>query len=391
MNKFYPLKIKDIRRETDDCVSIAFDIPTDLATIFAYKSGQYLTFRAIINEKEVRRSYSICSSPLDNEWRVAVKKVENGVFSTFANEVLKRGDVLETMPPSGHFVIENVFENTDKSLVNTDKSFRNTDKSLGNTDKSLGNTDKSLKNTDKHYIFFAAGSGITPIIAHIKTLLRSDNDVKCTLIYGNKRTASIIFREDIDALKNQFMSRLRVVHILSRERTDVDLLRGRLDNDKIALLFEKMPEILRGSAFFICGPEDMTMTIKTVLLSQNIEAKRIYFELFGTKTKQKTIKSAPKADELPRSIATIKLDGITFDVPIFNNTAVLDAALEAGADLPFACKGGVCCTCRAKLTEGKVEMLVNYSLTEEEVERGFILTCQAVPLTPHIVVDFDIK
>ena len=370
MNKFYPLKIKDIRRETDDCVSIAFDIPTDLATIFAYKSGQYLTFRTKINEKEVRRSYSICSSPLDNEWRVAIKKVENGVFSTFANQQLKRGDVLETMPPSGHFVMDNVLENTDKSL---------------------GNTDKSLKNAAKHYIFFAAGSGITPIIAHIKTLLRSDSDVKCTLIYGNKRTSSIVFREDIEALKNQFMSRLRVVHILSRERTDVDLLRGRLDNDKIALLFEKMPEILRGSAYFICGPEDMTATIKTALLNQNIEAKQIHFELFGTKTKRKDVKSTPKADELPTSIATIKLDGITFDVPIFNDTAVLDAALEAGADLPFACKGGVCCTCRAKLMEGKVEMAVNYSLTEEEVERGFILTCQAVPLTPHIVVDFDIK
>ena len=377
MNKFYPLKIKDIRRETDDCVSIAFDIPTDLATTFAYKSGQYLTFRTKINEKEVRRSYSICSSPLDNEWRVAIKKVENGVFSTFANQQLKRGDVLETMPPSGHFVMDNVLENTDKPLRNADNS--------------VGNTDKSLKNIGKHFVFFAAGSGITPIIAHIKTLLRNDDSVKCTLIYGNKRTSSSVFREDIDALKNQFMSRLRVVHILSRERTDVDLLHGRLDNDKIALLFEKMPEILRGSAYFICGPEDMTMTIKTALLNQNVEAKRIHFELFGTKSKQKDVKSTPKADELPTSIATIKLDGVTFDVPIFNDTAVLDAALEAGADLPFACKGGVCCTCRAKLTEGKVEMTVNYSLTEEEIERGYILTCQAVPLTPHIVVDFDIK
>lgn len=356
MSRFYPLKIKDIRRETDDCVSIAFDVPTDLKATFAYKSGQYLTFRTEIEGKEVRRSYSICSSPLDNEWRVAVKKVENGVFSTFANTQLKRGDILETMPPSGHFV-----------------------------------ADIFLENTDNHYVFFAAGSGITPIISHIKTLLRSNDDVKCTLIYGNKRTSSIVFRETIEALKNQFMSRLRVVHILSRERTDVDLLHGRLDNEKIALLFEKMPEILRGPQFFICGPEEMTTTIKTALLNQNIDPKRIHFELFGTKTKQKRMESTPKADELPTSTATIKLDGLTFDIPIFNDTPVLDAALEAGADLPFACKGGVCCTCRAKLMEGKVEMSVNYSLTEEEVNNGFILTCQAVALTPHIIVDFDIK
>lgn len=368
MSKFYPLKIKDIRRETDECVSIAFDVPSDLQPVFAYKSGQYLTFRSKIDEKEVRRSYSICSSPLDNEWRVAVKKVENGVFSTFANAHLKRGDVLDVMPPSGHFVADNLGQNAVDNLENS--------------------TDLPTEN----YVFFAAGSGITPVISHIKTLLRSHKNAHCTLVYGNKRTSSIVFREDIEALKNQFMSRLRVVHILSRERTDVDLLHGRLDDQKIALLFEKMPEILRGSHFFICGPEAMTLSVKAALIDKNVNIQNIHFELFGTnlgskKTETKTKKTA----EIPTSIATIKLDGIIFDVPIVNENTVLDAALEAGADLPYACKGGVCCTCRAKLIEGKIEMAVNYSLTEEEVAHGFILTCQAVPLTERIVVDFDVK
>ena len=364
MSKFYPLKIKDIRRETNECVSIAFDMPSDLQAIFAYKSGQYLTVRSKIDEKEVRRSYSICSSPLDNEWRVAVKKVENGVFSTFANTHLKRGDTLDVMPPSGHFVANN-FDNLDNDL-----------------------TDSTVEN----YVFFAAGSGITPVISHIKTLLRSHKNSNCTLIYGNKRTSSIVFREDIEALKNQFMSRLRVVHILSRERTDVDLLHGRLDADKIALLFEKMPDILRGSHFFICGPEVMTLGIKSALINKNINAQSIHFELFGTNlSRKKSDLPTKKTAEIPTSIATIKLDGMTFDVPIFNENSVLEAALEAGADLPYACKGGVCCTCRAKLIEGKIEMAVNYSLTEEEVNNGFILTCQAMPLTERIVVNFDVK
>jgi ring-1,2-phenylacetyl-CoA epoxidase subunit PaaE len=356
MNKFYALKIKDIRQETADCVSISLEVPTDLQPVFAYKSGQYLTFRTKIDEKEVRRSYSICSAPHENEWRVAVKKVENGVFSTFANQALKQGDVIDVMPPSGHFILNN-------------------------------SENKGAQN----YVFFAAGSGITPVISHVKTLLMGDKTAHCTLIYGNKRTSSIVFREDIEALKNQFMSRLRVVHILSKERTDIDLLSGRLDAHKIGLLFEKMPEILRGSHFFICGPEDMTLTIKAALINQNIDSKTIHFELFGTQKPKKTFVAANKSVDTPTSIATIKLDGISFDVPIYNENTVLDAALDAGADLPFACKGGVCCTCRAKLVEGKIEMAVNYSLTEEEVNNGFILTCQATPLTERIAIDYDVK
>jgi ring-1,2-phenylacetyl-CoA epoxidase subunit PaaE len=357
MSKFHALKIKDIRQETADCVSIAFDVPMDLQPVFAYKSGQYLTFRAKIDGKDVRRSYSICSSPLDSEWRIAVKKVENGVFSGFANTELKRGDSIDVMPPSGHFIVGN-----------------------------------SVENNAQNYVFFAAGSGITPIISHIKTLLRSDKTAHCTLVYGNQRTSSIVFREEIEALKNQFMSRFKVVHILSRERTDVDVSKGRLDAAKMAVLFEKMPDILRGPHFFICGPEDMTLSIKAALINKNIDPKNIHFELFGTQLKsKKALNTSPKTSDVPSSIATIKMDGITFDVPIFNDNSVLDAALEAGADLPFACKGGVCCTCRAKLIEGKVEMSVNYSLTEEEVANGFILTCQAVPLTARVVVDFDVK
>jgi ring-1,2-phenylacetyl-CoA epoxidase subunit PaaE len=350
---FYALKIKEIKKETADCVSVLFDIPEHLAPNFTFKQGQYLTLKTTVDGEEIRRSYSICSAPFENELRIAIKHVEGGIFSTYANKKLKKGDTLEVSKPDGRF----------NTLLNF--------------------------NNKKHYVLIAAGSGITPILSILKSILKEEPQSEVTLIYGNKNAASVIFREEIEGLKNKNMQRLRVFHVLSRERVDSELLHGRINAAKMKDFIGKVPEILRGFEYLLCGPEDMINEVREVLNSFKIDKKNIHFELFGTnKTKhEKTVISTEKIV----STATIKLDGISFDVPIHEGEAVLDAALRVGADLPFACKGGVCCTCRAKITEGVVEMEVNYALDHEEVERGYILTCQAIPKTARLVIDFDVK
>jgi ring-1,2-phenylacetyl-CoA epoxidase subunit PaaE len=349
---FYSLQVKDIRQETNDCVSVAFDVPPQYKAVFAFQQGQYLTLKTHIEGEEVRRSYSICTAPDDNDVRVAIKQVEEGKFSTYANRILKQGDVMEAMPPMGHFY-----------------------------------TPLSISN-EKNYIFFAAGSGITPIISNIKAILTTEPKSRCTLLYGNQRVSSIIFKEDIEALKNQHLGRFQVFNILSRENTESSLLHGRLETTKITDFVTKIPQILRGDAFFACGPIEMTEAVRDVLTQRGIEEEKIHFELFNapkTKAKQKIIASAVE------SHARIKLDGLTIDVPIDKGQNILDAAQSIGVDMPYACKGGVCCACRAKLVEGEIEMQVNYALTKTEVEQGFILTCQAVPKTKKVVIDFDSK
>jgi ring-1,2-phenylacetyl-CoA epoxidase subunit PaaE len=268
---------------------------------------------------------------------------------------LKKGDTLEVSVPDGRFYPRH--------------------------------TDISNKN---NVFLFAAGSGITPVLSILKTVLHNSPESPVTLIYCNRTAASVIFREQIEGLKNQYLGRLRVVHILSRERMDTEWQRGRMDAAKMAQLFEKIPDMTEGDQYFICGPEDMTQVVRAELEKKGVSASKIHFELFGTGYK------GPKRDSVAVSEtviarAEIKLDGVRFEVPIHEGQAVLDAALAAGADLPFACKGGVCCTCRAKLTTGQVEMDVNYALDPEEVEAGFILTCQSHPKTPTLTVDFDIK
>ncbi|MBL7826625.1 MAG: phenylacetate-CoA oxygenase/reductase subunit PaaK [Saprospiraceae bacterium] len=353
--KFYPLKISDIRRETQECVSIAFDVPSELQGTFQFTQGQYLTLRTHLGNEEVRRSYSLCSSPLENEWRVAVKKVDGGVFSTFANETLKRGDTLEVAPPDGRFFPEG---------LQVDKP--------------------------GEYVFFAAGSGITPVISIIKTILERSPESRITLVYGNKRAATVIFREQIEGLKNRHLGNFQVVHILSQERVDVPWQSGRINADRLNDLLEMLPEVLNADQFFICGPEDMIHTVRAGLEARNIPKQKIHLELFGT-NQQRHQKQQQKTSGTVIATAEIKLDGVRFEVPIHEGQALLDAAMAVGADMPFACKGGVCCTCRAKLTEGKVEMEANYALDEDEVEAGFILTCQSHPLTPTLKVDFDQK
>ncbi len=349
---FHKLTVKDIKHETSDCVSIAFDIPAELQKEFRFIQGQNITIKTGLDE--TRRSYSICSTPLDNELRVAVKKVTNGVFSTFAMEKLKNGDVLEVMSPTGTFFTE----------VKADNK--------------------------KEYVFFAAGSGITPVISIIKTILKTEAKSSVTLIYGNKNVSSIIFKEELEALKDKHLERFTIYHILSREKTDSDFNNGRIDIDKCNHI-SRLINFNKVDDFFICGPEQMIFNVKDFLKGWGIDSKKIHFELFTTPTREHT-KIYTAVKEIPEegSAITVTLDGRSFEFMLdYNGNTILDAALAEGADAPFACKGGVCCTCKAKLLEGKVEMESNYGLDKSELKAGFILTCQSHPRTKKVVVDYD--
>jgi ring-1,2-phenylacetyl-CoA epoxidase subunit PaaE len=353
---FHKLTIKAIRKETSDCVSIALDIPPEFKNDFLFREGQNITIKSVMNGEEIRRSYSICSSPFDNELRVAVKRVYDGAFSTFANQKLKEGDILDVLPPTGTFFTE------------------------------LNNTNK------KNYVFFAAGSGITPIISIIKTILLTEPESSVTLVFGNKNVSSIIFKEQLEALKDKYLQRVSIYHILSRERTEAEINYGRINADKCKQL-SRLIDFEGIDQFFICGPEAMIFTIKEFLESKCIESSKVHFELFTTPArKNKKISSGIKAKREEGSEITVKSDGRSFNFKLdFDSNTILDAALAEGADLPFACKGGVCTTCRAKLIEGEVEMETNYGLEPDEIKAGFILTCQSHPRSKKVVVDFDAK
>ncbi len=355
--QFYQLKIKEIIKETPDCVSLCFDVPTELESAFKYKEGQNITIKKIIQGNEVRRSYSICSAPHDNKLKVAIKKVENGLFSTFANEDLHKGDTLEVMPPSGRF----------NAHLSTDKN--------------------------SNYLAIAAGSGITPIISIIKHTMHVQPNCKFTLIYGSKNRSSIIFFEELESLKNKFMEQFTFINILSREKTDAELFHGRINDKKLSDL-SKVINVRSFDAVYLCGPETMIHSSSDFLIKNGLDKSKIHFELF-TSPLQSAVKQQSLKEEIPsglKSNITIKLDGrsFMFDLP-YKGGSILDEALIQGADLPYACKGGVCCTCRAKLLEGSVSMDVNYALEEEEIQQGFILTCQAHPTSDKVVIDFDVK
>jgi ring-1,2-phenylacetyl-CoA epoxidase subunit PaaE len=357
MPKFHPLTVSDVRKETDDTVSVAFEVPETLKSDYQFIQGQYLTLKAVIDGEEVRRSYSICRSPLDNELRVAIKKVEGGKFSTYANEHLKAGQVLDVMTPLGRFY-------THLDPVQ-----------------------------EKHYVAFAAGSGITPVLAHMRTILQTEPKSRFSLIYGNKRTGSIIFKEEIEDLKNEYMERLRVFHVLSREQNEVPMLFGRIDNEKCHLFLKYFIEPSDIDEVFICGPAPMIESVRTELESAGVDKKKVHFELFASPQQLAQKQEDKQGKESRKNIQAkvqIILDGVStmFEMES-EDTNILDAALKHGADLPYACKGGVCATCRARIEEGTVAMDVNYSLEPDDLERGFVLTCQAHPTSDHVVVNFD--
>lgn len=351
--KFYPIKVKNIEKTTVDCSVITFDIDETLAKDFAYKQGQYLTLRANINGEEVRRSYSLCSSPLDNEWKVAVKKIHEGKFSTFVNEQLNVGDTLDVMQPNGRFYVECAPENA------------------------------------KNHVAFAAGSGITPILSIIKTHLQTEPNSTFKLFYVNQAIPTIILKEEIEALRNIYLGRFEVYHFLTRQVRDVEFLNGRLDEDKMNFIFDKIVDAKNIDEAFVCGPNEMIFMVRDFLKEKGISEDNVHFELFNTgNLKQKKKERVVDTSKMSEIHVIEGGKTVVFSIPQKSDN-ILDAGTKQNMDLPFACKGGVCCTCRAKLIEGEVDMEVNYALEKDEVEAGYILTCQSIPLSEKVVVNFD--
>lgn len=355
MAKFHSIKVADVYKVTKDCSVITFDIPADLKEEFQFKQGQHLTVRANINGKDERRSYSLCSSPIENKWQVAVKKINEGVFSTFVNDTLKKGDSLDLIAPHGAF-------HTD---VNSAQA--------------------------KNYIAFAAGSGITPILSIIKTHLAAEPNSTFKLFYLNRTVKSIIFKEEIEQLKNKYFGRFEIFHFLTKEHRNIELLNGRFTKEKLQILTDKIIDIPSTDDCFICGPEQMIYLLRDELTAAGLPAAKIHFELFNTgmseEDKQRISKIVEK--KVDGTEVTIIDGGKEFHFVMdeaYDN--ILDSAIAAGADLPFACKGGVCSTCRCKIIEGTAEMKVNYALDASEVAKNYTLSCQAVPTSKKIVVDF---
>jgi ring-1,2-phenylacetyl-CoA epoxidase subunit PaaE len=357
MSKFHRIKIADIYKETKDCSVISFEIPVELQEEFQYSQGQHLTLKSSIDGKEERRSYSLCTSPIENKWKVAVKKINGGVFSTFVNEKIKKGDYLELMPPNGDFFIP----------VNPSES--------------------------KNYIAFAAGSGITPILSIIKTHLALEPQSTFKLFYLNRSVKSIIFKEEIELLKNKYFDRFEIFHFLTKEHRNIELLNGRFTKEKLQVLSSKIIDIPAIDDCFICGPEEMIFLIRDELVSAGLSQDKIHFELFSTGNSEEDKQRISKILEqkVEGTEVTIIDGGKEFHFTMdddFDN--ILDGALAAGADLPFACKGGVCSTCRCQIISGTVEMKINYALDENEVAKGLILSCQAVPTSKNVVIEFGV-
>ncbi len=357
MAKFHPIKVKDVYKETKDCSVISFDIPHEIKQDFNYSHGQHLTLRAFIDGQEVRRSYSLCSSPVEDQWKVAVKKINGGLFSSFIHESLKKGDVVEVMPPIGVFNVK----------IEPEKA--------------------------KNYIVFAAGSGITPILSIIKTHLALEPESRFQLFYLNRSVKSIIFKEEIEQLKNKYFGRLEIFHFLTKEHRSIELLNGRFTKEKLQTLTEKIIDVPSVDDCFICGPEAMIFLIRDELMAAGLAKEKIHFELFNTghseADKERTSRALEKKVEGTQ--VTIIDGGKEFHFVMdddFDN--ILDGALAAGADLPFACKGGVCSTCKCKVVEGSVEMKINYALDDKEVAQNLVLSCQAVPTSEKVVVDFAV-
>ncbi len=351
---FHPLSVRSIHRETPDAVSVVFDVPEHLADAFRFKQGQYLTLRTQIDGQDIRRSYSICSAPHEGSLRVAVKLLEGGLFSTYVNRRLQPGDILQVMAPQGRFYTP------------------------------LDAQNKRL------YVAFASGSGITPIISIIKTTLYQEPHSHFILFYGNKGFDNIMFREELEALKNNYPDRLAFHHVLSRESLGSPLFQGRLDAEKCRQYCQYIFNPQQVDACFLCGPEEMIFGIKDALIECGMEPSHIHFELFATSMPGvRPAAPASTKTSLEASVTVIQ-DGLTFDFRLpSDGSTLLDAAMRAGADLPFSCKGGVCSTCKARILEGEASMELNYGLEPDEIAAGYVLTCQAHPKTNRLVVSFD--
>jgi len=355
--KFQKIKVRDIYKDTDDCSVITLDMPSGLADEYRFRQGQHLIFRLMDNGEDLRRTYSLCSSPIDNEWKVAVKRIPDGRFSSLVEDSLQPGDVLEVMPPSGTFGVD----------IHPEQA--------------------------KNYLFFAAGSGITPILSMIKTHLALEPKSTCKLFYVNRTAKSIIFKEELEQLRNKYFGRLEIYYFLTKERRDIELFNGRFDDEKMKVLTESFIDIPDTSEVFLCGPESMVDYVSGYLVNAGLPKELIHYELFVTGLSEEDIKRMERlSQQRVEGVELTIVDGgkeFTFTMTNdFDN--ILDAALAAGADLPFACKGGVCSTCKCQVMEGEVEMKINYALEEKEVAQNYVLSCQAVPKTDKIKVNFDV-
>jgi len=347
MSKFHSLTIKEIRKETPNVVSVVFDIPRALKNEFKFEAGQYITLKKRIAGEEVRRAYSICSTPNSGELRIAIKAVVNGTFSVFATTILKEGDVLEVSKPDGKFML------------------------------------KTSKDNTKNYLGIAAGSGITPIMAMLKTVLMEEPNSTFTLIYGNKTETDTIFKVEIDELKKSFPNQLNVQYVLSKEQKEYALY-GRINQDNIHVVTNKLQYIVFDTAF-LCGPEAMMNRTKNTLIKDGLDESMIYFELFSTPISiEKNNISFERTSEI-----TVILDDEETTFEMDSKKTILASVLKEGIDAPYSCQGGICSSCMAKITEGNAVMDKNSILSDEEIQEGIILTCQAHPTTQKITIDYD--
>ena len=352
MPEFHSLKVKEIVKETNDTVSVSFQVPEDLKEAYAFTPGQYLTLKLTINNEEQRRSYSICSSSAE-DITVAVKRVENGLVSSYLNEVLKENDEMEVMTPEGNFTLE---------------------------------TDQAKK---RKFVGFAAGSGITPIMSMIKQLSMDEKETVFTLFYSNKMESDVIFKHQLDKLAGD---NLKINYIYTRQKLNNPLLEGRIDKSKATELIKADLSCLNADAFYLCGPEEMIFNVKSALEEFGVLNTKIKFELFTTPVLMAEKPKQQEADENfdGEALVTVIYDDEETDFNLNKDgDTILDAAMDNDVDVPFSCKGAVCCTCKAKVTEGKVTMDANYALSDQEVEDGYVLACQSHPASAKVTLDFD--
>jgi ring-1,2-phenylacetyl-CoA epoxidase subunit PaaE len=346
---FHRLRVADVRRETDECVSVALDVPEELADEFRFAPGQYLTFRTTVDGAEVRRSYSLCTAPGDGELRVAVKQVPGGVFSSYVADEVRPGSELEVMGPEGRF------------------------------------TPAPDPKPHRHVVGVAAGSGITPVLGIVRHVLATEPTARVTVVYGNRTSSSIVFREQLADLKDRYLDRLRVLHVLSRESTEIPLYSGRIDAAKVRTLLSGVLDPDDVDEVFVCGPQEMSKTVRGALLEAGVDAHRVHVELFGTPTPPPPPPPDPAAGTVH---AKVVLHGLTRDVEVAPGETILDAGRRAGLELPWSCAAGVCATCRARVS-GPVDMAVNHALEPWELEAGYRLTCQSRARDEDLVVDYD--
>jgi ring-1,2-phenylacetyl-CoA epoxidase subunit PaaE len=351
--EFHQLRVVEVTPLTDDAISVGFDVPSSLAPVFEFLPGQHVTLRAIVDGEDLRRSYSICANANGGKLRVGIKRLPGGAFSTWATTRLRAGDTIGVMPPVGEFTIQ--------------------------PDPGVG----------RHRVAIAAGSGITPVLSLVATTLESEPGSSWTVMYGNRTVNSVMFLEELEALKDRYPDRLQLFHLLSREGSDLALLSGRIDAGKIEIIHDRLMGNRKVDGWFLCGPYDMVMMARETLAGLGVADERIHDELFFAGPLDiSTLPPEPPPGEGSIQL-TVILDGRAVETLMTSETSILDAALRVRAELPFSCKGGMCATCKGRIEAGSVTMAKNYALTDSEIEAGYVLTCQSHPIEDRVVVRYD--